>query len=207
MFDVLGDKPSIIRLYRALGETYFVSGDYAAVSALCLEALRLFPGDPVLLTGLGYALWYEGRLAAASAYLTQGLSAESNNQPALSARGQVAADAGHPADALIDIDRALALNALDASAEEADLRSARALALAQLGQAAEAETELDTAFNLHPQRGLTLLRAARIRLLRGEPAAARSLLKDALATTPPLPPGYAVRTRALLDPLAGTTAV
>jgi len=203
IFNILGDKPSTIRLYRALGETDFAAGDYAAVTALCREALRLVPGDPVLLTGLGYASWYEGRLADALTYLTQALSAEGDNQPALSARGQVEAEAGHPAYALTDLDRALALNAPDAAEEEADLRSARALVLAQLDRPADAETELSAAFSLHPQHARTLLRAAQIRLRSGDQAAARSLLKEALTATPPLPPGLAAKARALLDPLPG----
>lgn len=202
MFNVLGDLPSTIRLFRALGEASFAKGDYAAVMALFLEALSLVPGNPVLLTGLGYASWYEGRLAEALTYLTQALDAERNNQPALRALGQVEADAGHPEPALTDLDRALTLITPDATAEEADLRSARALALAQLGKTADAESELETAFGLHPQRAQTALRAAQIRVRADDAAAARSLLQDALAGTPPLPPGYAARARSLLDLLS-----
>lgn len=199
IFTILGDLPSTIRLYRALGEASFVAGNYGAVTALFLEALSLVPGDPVLVTGLGYASWYEGRLADALTYLTQALDAESSNQPALRARGQVEADAGHPQDALTDLDRALALIAPDAAGEEADLRSARALALAQLGKIADAEAELGAALSLHPKRAQTSLRAAQIRVREGDVTLARSLLQDALAATPPLSPGYAARAQSLLD--------
>ncbi len=203
IFNILSDEPSTIRLYRALGETYFAAGDYAALTTLYLEALTPFPGDPVLLTGLGYAMWYEGRFADAMAYLSEVLSADAANQPALSARSQVEADVGHPEDALTDLDRALAPDVPNVAEQEADLRSARALALARLGKLADAETELSAAFGLLPQRAQTFLRAAQIRLRSGDQPAARSLLKDALAATPPLLPGYAAKARVLLDSLSG----
>ena len=198
IFNVLGDLPSTIRLYRALGEAIFAGGDYATVIALFLEALSLVPGDPVLLTGLGYASWYEGRIADALTYLTEALDAERSNQPALIARGQVEVEAGRPERALRDLDRALALLG-QAAAEEADVHSARALALAQLGKAVDAEAELGTALSLQPRRAQTFLRAAQIRLLEEDAKAARSLLEDALATTPPLPPSHAARARSLLE--------
>jgi tetratricopeptide (TPR) repeat protein len=199
IFNVLGDLPSTIRLYRALGEAIFAAGDYATVIALFLEALSLVPGDPVLLTGLGYASWYETRIADALTYLAEALDAEPSNQPALIARGQVEVEAGRPERALPDLDRALALLAQGAAAEEADVHSARALALAQLGKAVDAEAELGTALSLQPRRAQTFLRAAQIRLLEEDAKAARSLLEDALATTPPLPPSHAARARSLLE--------
>lgn len=203
IFNVLGDLPSTLRLYRALGEATFAAGDYATVSALFLEALSLAPGDPVLLTGLGYASWYEGRVADALAYLTEALDAESGNQPALIARGQIEVEAGRPERALPDLDRALTLLAQDATAEEADLRSARALALAQLGKTVDAEAELGTAFGLLPGRAQTFLRAAQIRLLVQDAEAAKSLLHDALAASAPLSPGHAARAKSLLGLLPG----
>ena len=199
IFNVLGDLPSTVRLYRALGEVIFAAGDYTTVTALFLEALSLVPGDPVLLTGLGYASWYEGRTADALTYLTEALDNESANQPALIARGQVEVEVGRPEQALPDLDRALTLLAHDATAEEVDLHSARALALAQLGKTVDAEAELDTAFSLKPRRAQTFLRAAQIRLLEEDAKTARSLLKDALTAAPPLPPGHAARARSLLE--------
>jgi tetratricopeptide (TPR) repeat protein len=199
IFNVLGDLPSTIRLYRALGEATFAAGDYATVSALCLEALSLVPGDPALLTGLGYASWYEGRIADALAYLTEALDAENGNQPALIARGQVEVEAGRPERALPDLDRALTLLPHDATAEEVDLHSARALALTQLGKTVDAEAELGTAFSLLPRRAQTFLRAAQIRLLEEDAETAQSLLQDALAATPPLSPGHAARAKLLLE--------
>jgi tetratricopeptide (TPR) repeat protein len=200
IFNVLGDLPSTIRLYRALGEAIFAAGDYATVIALFLEALSLVPGDPVLLTGLGYASWYEGRIADALTYLTEALDAQSGNQPALIARGQVEVEVGRPERALLDLDRALTLLVQDATAEEVDLHSARALALAQLGKTVDAEAELGMAFSLQPRRALTFLRAAQIRFLEEEEAeAARSLLQEALTATPPLPPSLAARARSLVE--------
>lgn len=198
IFNVLGDLPSTIRLYRALGEAVFVMGDYAAVTALFLEALSLVPGDPVLLTGLGYASWYEGRAADALTYLAEVLDTESGNQPALIARGQIEAEAGRPERALPDLDRALTLVNGSAAPVGADLHSARALALAQLGKTVDAEAELGTAFSLQPQRARTLLRAAYIKFLEEDAETAKSLLRDALAAAPPLSPGHAARARSLM---------
>jgi tetratricopeptide (TPR) repeat protein len=200
IFNVLGDLPSTIRLYRALGEVIFAAGDYAAVTALFLEALSLIPGDAVLLTGLGYASWYQGHAADALAYLTEALDSECDNQPALIARGQVEVEVGRPERALPDLERALTLLEQGAIADETDLRSARALAMAQLGKTADAEAELGAALSLQPQRAQTLLRAAQIRFLEEDPQAARALLQDALNATPPLSPGHAGRARSLLQP-------
>lgn len=199
IFNVLGDLPSTIRLYRALGEARFAAGDYAAVTGLYLEAVSLAPGDPVLLTGLGYAAWYEGRLGDALTFLAETLHVEGDNQPALSALGQIEADAGHPAQALAHLDRAL--SRIAPGEEEADLRSARALALAHLDRPADAETELTAAFAVSPRRAWSFLRAAQIRLHGGDRAAARPLLVNALAATLPLPPAHAAKARALLEPL------
>ena len=117
----------------------------------------------------------------------------------LRARGQVEADVDDPEHALTDLDRALVLTAHDGTEEEADLRSARAVALARLGKVADAEAELGAAFSLHPQRAQTSLRAAQIRVRQGDAAAARSLLEDALAADPPMPPGHVARARSLLE--------
>jgi tetratricopeptide (TPR) repeat protein len=190
-FNVLGDLPSIIRLYRALAEARFAAGDFEAVVSLLLEALTLLPGDPTLLTGLGYASWYEGFLADALTYLTQALSVNRDNRSALSARGQIEADLGRAAPALADLDCALALDVDETGGgNEADLRSGRALALAQLDRRAEAEAELTEAMRLDPDRARTLVRAAAIWIRQGETDEARSALRSALAATRPLPPAH-----------------
>jgi tetratricopeptide (TPR) repeat protein len=201
-FNVLGDLPSTIRLYRALAEARFVAGDFVAAAALHLEALALLPGDPVLLTGLGYASWYEGFLADALTYLTQALSVDRDNLPALSARGQVEADLGRAGPALADLDQALALDIDGTSDEEADLRSARALALAQLGRRAEAEAELTEALRLDPARARTQVRSAAISLQQNDPEGARSALRTALAAPNALPPAHAAEARRRLERLS-----
>ena len=82
MFNVLSDVPSTSGS-TGRWERLLCQRDYATVTALFLEALSLVPGDPVLLTGLGYASWYEGRIAEALTYFTQVLDADSGNQAAL----------------------------------------------------------------------------------------------------------------------------
>lgn len=214
-FSILGDLPSTIRLYHALAEARFAVGDYAAAADLHLEALTLLPGDVVLLIALGYASWYQGRLADALAYLTDALSSESDNWLALSVRGQVFAESGRPGLALADLDRCIALGVerigghfggVEPSGQNADLTSARALALAQTGKRAEAEAELADALRMAPDRARTWLRAAEIRLLHGDEAQAIADLTGALDSSPPLPTAHAADARRLLTRLSPNIA-
>lgn len=73
---------------------------------------------------------------------------------ALAGRGQVSADLGDYGAALDDLDRALRFP-MDRDAE-ADARPARALALAGLGRADEAQDELHASFQLEPDRARTV---------------------------------------------------
>jgi tetratricopeptide (TPR) repeat protein len=205
-FNVLGDLPSTIRLYPALAEVLFSTGDYAGAAVILREALALVPGDAACLIGLGHTEWLAGHVADALTLLTEALSdvgSEARNNPiALSVRGQIRADIGRAEAAITDLDRALGTG-LDAP-DEADTRSARALALSLLGQDTDADSELATARSLAPERARTHLRAARMVRHRHDTPGARDDLRRALSADPALPPAHAEEARRLLNRLTAT---
>jgi tetratricopeptide (TPR) repeat protein len=108
----------------------------------------------------------------------------SDTAAALAGRGQVRADLGNYGEALDDLDRALKFP-MDREAE-ADARSARALALAGLRRADEAQDELLASFQLEPDRARTRLRAGRIAALSGHREEARAEVERALKGHPAL---------------------
>jgi len=201
-FTVIADLLSAARMYAALAEALFAAGEYDRAASVLLEALGRLPNEPVLLTGLGYAVWYGGHPADALAYLRQALDAGNDNRTALSGLGQIEADLGRAAAALADLDLALGLNHDASPEEDADIRSARALALAQLGQQTEADTEVGRALRLDPGNVRSLQRNGRIRLLHGDEEGARVALNSALATPARLPADEAAEAKRLLKQLS-----
>jgi tetratricopeptide (TPR) repeat protein len=127
---------------------------------LARQAVDRMPGDVVALTGLAYAQWRGGSPADAEATFDQALKWDSETPLALAGRGQIRADLGRYEWALDDLDRALRFNLT--REEEADVRSARALALAGLGHEAEARDELVASLRRDPERGRSKARADRI---------------------------------------------
>jgi tetratricopeptide (TPR) repeat protein len=203
IFNIVGDLTSTARLYRALAEVRFTTGDYEESAAVQYEGLALLPYDPVMLEGLGYALWYAGHEADALTYLTRALNSAPDNPSALFARGQIQADLGRPRQALADLDR-LSESEADRQEYRADLRSARGLCLAAIGRTADGEAELSAALRLAPHRARTHLRMADVILRAGDADRARGALRAALAETDPLPPEHTRRARRRLDRLAET---
>jgi tetratricopeptide (TPR) repeat protein len=203
LFNIVGDLTSTARLYRALAEVRFTTGDYEKSAAVQHEGLALLPDDPVMLEGLGYALWYAGHEANALTYLSRALNSAPENASALLARGQIQADLGRPRPALADLDR-LAGCEPDLPEYRADLRSARGLSLAAIGRTPEAEAELRAALLLAPHRARTHLRIAGVRLRAGDTVRARAALRTALGAADPLPPEHIERARRMLGRLAET---
>jgi tetratricopeptide (TPR) repeat protein len=147
-------------------------GDYLAAAELGEQAVERMPGDTAALTVLANAEWQAGSPADAEVIFTQVLHWDADTAAALVGRGQIRADMGSYSLALDDLDRALKF-LLDREAE-ADARSARALALAGLGRAANAHVELAESFRLLPGRSRTKGRAARIATLVGDLAELRA---------------------------------
>ncbi|WP_327286855.1 tetratricopeptide repeat protein [Streptomyces sp. NBC_01198] len=203
LFNIVGDLTSTARLYHALAEVRFTTGDYEESAAVQHEGLALLPDDPVMLEGLGYALWYAGHEANALTYLSRALSSAPEKASALLARGQIQADLDRPRPALADLDR-LTGREPDQPEFRADLRSARGLSLAAIGRTPEAEAELRAALLLAPQRARTHLRIAAVRLRAGDTVRARAALRAALGAADPLPPEHIERARRMLGRLAET---
>jgi tetratricopeptide (TPR) repeat protein len=171
LYIMLNDGYWATRALTSLAEIRLSMGDYVAAAELSGQAVERMPGDTTALTVLAYAEWQAGSPADAEVTFTRVLHWDADTPSALVGRGQVRADMGSNSLAIDDLDRALKFP-LGREAE-ADARSARALALAGLGQAASARAELAESFRLLPGRSRTEGRANRIAILVGDPAEAR----------------------------------
>ncbi|MDE3723345.1 ATP-binding protein [Nocardiopsis sp. N85] len=207
-----GDFPSAARLYQdaaglraSLGEGVAV-GHALLAQARCLllardrpaalNALAVAAGragaDPGMQTGLGQALWQAGQAESALDVLHRVLSRDGANAEARRTRGEILADQGEAVSALRDLER------LEAP-ESPSTRTARALAQATLAGVGTWSEELDEALVEAADSGPVLLRAARVRRLRGDrDLAARLAARAVSAHHPPLPP-HQVSTAARLS--------
>jgi thioredoxin-like negative regulator of GroEL len=166
-----GVQRSVQSTTGALRPAFSTSGDRPASGDHDLEA--------------GRAAWYAGEDEAAIRHFTAVLTAEPTSLSALNGRGQVLADSGAGEAALSDLDRFLGNGPSPLAATYA--RSARALALAQVGRHDEADQEIASALDATPRNAWAHLRRARIHLLRGDRAGAAPFLRGALeADNPPL---------------------
>jgi tetratricopeptide (TPR) repeat protein len=198
-FTVLQDHNSEVRTLSALANVHFTAGEYDKAAGFQREAVDLRPADAEALLGLGYALWYGGSAADAEATFTLALRSDPRSASAAAGRGQVRAEMREYATALSDLDQALYLGL--PPAEEIDVRSARALALAGLGRQQEADRELVIARTADQSRGRTLRRAARIATLRQDRELAVAEAERALQADPPLSPWDNADVRRLLRSL------
>jgi tetratricopeptide (TPR) repeat protein len=174
LFVMVDDSYSAGRALADLAEVRLAQGDYLAAAELSGQAADRIPGDVQAITTLGYAEWQAGSPADAEVTFSRALHWDADAPRALAGRGQVRAELGDFADALDDLDRALADNLpADAipPAVRADARSARALALAGLGRTTEAREELARALAIDPDRKRTLAQADRIAALAARPSA------------------------------------
>jgi tetratricopeptide (TPR) repeat protein len=201
-FSILGDATAQARLLSVLGDVYSALGDYVKAVQFHQQASERIPADVDALTGLGYAQWHWGSPADAEATFTRALNSDHDKAEALAGRGQARIDLRDYRAALADLDRALRLRLSPDS--EIDARSARAVALADLGRRDEAERELWAAKCQDPGRPRTRLRVARVDAALGRNDEARSELMQALQAQPPLPPGDESGARKLLARLTDT---
>lgn len=171
LYIMLNDSYWAAQALATLAQILLSRGDYLQAAELSSEAADSIPGDTGALTTLAYAEWQAGSPADAEMTFSRALHWDAGTADALAGRGQVRADLGSYSLALDDLDRALKLP-LDRDAE-ADVHSARALALAGLGRAADAHAELAESFRLFPGRLRTKGRADRIAILTGDLAEAR----------------------------------
>jgi tetratricopeptide (TPR) repeat protein len=182
LFETVQDTAAVARQLAAIGRTLLDQGHLAdAVHELRAAADRL-PNEAVVQTGLGWALWQLGQSRTAEAIFSGVLARDGSNVEALRGRGEVLAELGDARGALRDLDRLVPV-------APPSVRTARGLALAQLGELAQAKEEIKAALIEAPHNGPVLLYAARAEAIGGDKAAAMELAERALiATDPSLPP-------------------
>jgi tetratricopeptide (TPR) repeat protein len=202
MFIVLDDRYSAARALSTIADLRYSDGDYLAAADLNRQAVERMPGDVQALTGLAYAQWRAGSPADAEATFNEVLHWNSRVALALAGRGQIRADLGRYEYALDDLDQALVLQL--AREAETDVRSARALALAGLGRAAEAYGELATTLERDPKRARSRLRAGRIAAILGEQDKIRAEIELALSGRPALSSAEREAARRVLRAAANT---
>jgi tetratricopeptide (TPR) repeat protein len=173
LYIMLNDGYWAARALTSLAEIRLSMGDYLVAAELSGQAVEQMPGDTEALTVLASAEWQAGSPADAEVTFSRVLHWDADTPSALAGRGQVRADMGSYSLAVDDLDRALKFS-LDRE-DEADARSARALALAGLGRPADAHAELAESLRLLPGRSRTKGRADRIAMLVGDLAGERDL--------------------------------
>ncbi|GAA0982001.1 hypothetical protein GCM10009555_051150 [Acrocarpospora macrocephala] len=160
-FESLADQVSTAKSMSALASVLATSGDHQAAADLYRQAVERNRADAEALLGYAQALWNLGSPADAEAFFTQALATGRSTGRALAGRGQVRVDLRLYDRALLDLDQALG-HTLE-SEDEADVHSARAIALMELDRADEARTAIELAQRLAPDSPRVQERAARIR--------------------------------------------
>jgi tetratricopeptide (TPR) repeat protein len=197
-FSVLEDRDQTARTLSALGGIRAMEGNYHHAEEYQRLAVDTQPSDVDALVALGYAQWHGGSPANAEATFTQALDVDANATLAVAGRGQVRAEIREYGAALVDLDQALAAGL--AASGEAEVRSARALALAGLGRTQEANAEIEAARRTAPT-ARTVFRSARVAGVAGRVEAAIGDLERALAGRPPLSPAEQEAARRMLGRL------
>jgi tetratricopeptide (TPR) repeat protein len=192
LYAALEDNKSVAVYLAAVGLTLLAHGRPADAVRELYSAVTRLPGDPVLSTELAQALWQDDKGAAAVAVLNDVLRMDGRNRGALRARGEILAFIGEPRQAMLDLDRVT-------QADGPQVRAARGLALAELGDERSARREIESALADGPRNGQVLLAAARVFHTAGDELSAREFAQQAAdATDPPLPPSHREMARRLV---------
>jgi cytochrome c-type biogenesis protein CcmH/NrfG len=134
LFEVLQDQAGTGRLLAELGRILLRRGRYAEAVGQLQGAEARLPGDPAVQLDLARALRRSGQLLAATAVLGATLTVAPEAVDALVERGLIRIETEEFSSALEDLDSAARLQ--PAVGEQAEIRSARAVALARLGRTA-----------------------------------------------------------------------
>ncbi|MFD0904643.1 nSTAND1 domain-containing NTPase [Actinomadura sediminis] len=183
VYEALRDGAAVARVLTGLGDVLLARGRVEDAFGEYEQAVRRQPSDLDSLEGYARALWHLGRLADARSAYERILQHDPGNVSALAARGELLAELRQPREAIGDLERVIALGP-DPSRLE-DLRSARALALAQLGRDDEAAEELRAAIEANPRNARTYLRGGEAEFLRGRPEEALELLRETRRVSDP----------------------
>ncbi|MBE1533021.1 nSTAND1 domain-containing NTPase [Actinomadura algeriensis] len=183
IYETLRDGTAVARVLTGLGDVLLAQGRVDDAFVEYEQAVRRQPSDLDALEGYARAQWHLGHLANARTAYERILQIDPGNVSALAARGELLAELRHPREAMSDLERVIALGPDPARLE--DLRSARALALAQLGRDDEAAEELRAAIEANPHNARTHLRGGEAELLRGRPEEALEQLREARRVNAP----------------------
>ena len=193
LYEAARDPAAAAQQLAAIAQTLLDQDRLADAIQKLRAAVGRLPHDAVLHTRLGWALRQLGQARTAEAVFTGVLALDGSNADALRGRGEILAELGEAQAALRDLDRLI-------TADQPSAQAARGLALAQLGQQAEAEKEIKAALHEVPRHGPVLLYAARTEAIIGNRARAAELAARALdATDPSLFPYQRKACQELLD--------
>jgi tetratricopeptide (TPR) repeat protein len=205
-FELLQDTAAVGLLLAAIGRLLMQAGDAAeAVGDLQRAVVRL-PGNHMVRIELARALRHTGQLRGAAGVYGNVLDADPEQTNALAERAQVNAELGESAAALDDLDNLARLN--PELAARGGARSARAVALAQIGRIEKATVEAAAAVAVDPDSGPVLARAATVSARAGEVGQAIDLVGRALAArSPGLLPHQVAAARHLIADLSGRRTI
>jgi len=193
LYEVARDPAAVAQQLAATAQTLLDQGRMGDAVQELRAAVSRLPRDAILQTRLGWALWQLGQSRTAEAVFAGVLAVDGGNTEALRGRGEILAERGEARAALRDLDRLVA-------ADQPSAQAARGLALAQLGQQAEAQEEIKAALHEVPHHGPALLYAAQTEAISGDRARAAELAERALnATDPSLPPHQRRAAQEILD--------
>jgi len=191
----LNDQALVSYLLNALETTWLLADRYEDAVAFFSSYIAGYPNDAEAHRGRGAALWYLGRLQEAIPDYTRALGLKPDDFLSLCGRGQVLAEAGDSAKAMVDLDLALRLikatdsmdpaSAAWSSAIEAFARNGRALALSGIGDTAAAMNEFDRSIALCPDNAWVYHNRAQVHELSGHLTRASADYRQSLATTQP----------------------
>jgi tetratricopeptide (TPR) repeat protein len=197
LFAAAEDIRSAACQLAAVGQTLLVQGRAAEAVGELHAAVTRLPSDPVLVTELAESLWQDDKGTVAVAILNDVLRIDGGNRSALRARGEILAFLGEARQAMLDLDRISSMGS-------PQVKAARGLALAGLGDQRGARREIEDALAEGPHNGQVLLAAARVFYSGGDEVAARDFAQQAaVATDPPLSPSRRETARHLTDHPSG----
>lgn len=182
-FEALQDPTAAGLQLAAIGRLLGASGSYSEALRVLQAAVTRLGGSYPVQVEFARALWSAGQLDAATAVLSTVLSLMPDEAQALADRGQISVDRDDPVSALEDLD---SLDRLRPDiGRRADVRAARALALARLSRKREARAEAAAALADGHDNGPALLRASGVARAVGETNRAALLLRMAEAARQP----------------------
>jgi Flp pilus assembly protein TadD len=178
-FEATQNQPAVSRSLAAIGRLYLVELDATTAAKTLLSALDRAPGEDFVRMDLARALAASGDGRTAVALLEAVLTSEDDRHvgEARVLRGEIRVDLElGDTDALSDLEQA-------ARSQTPSSRAARAVILARQGRFAEAEEGIKQAIDAAADSGPVLLRAARVRALRGDHRGAARLAEEAINAT------------------------